>query len=132
MHKLFFIFLLLFLTGMTSGCAKIAHLPQLLTLKAASDNKVLQQKQYDQENENFQKILEAVQANTMEQYPTQKDIQETFGDPVFTRPITEDNGDVVEQWLYRHSTKFFSPEKVYLYFDRNKNLIRWEHIKPKT
>ena len=46
-----------------TGCAKIAHLPQLLTLKAIGDNKELQKQYVKRENQNFEKLLEAVKNN---------------------------------------------------------------------
>ncbi len=123
-----FISLLILFVGF-AGCAEVEHLDQLLTLKAASDNRDLQEKYVQERNKNLKALLEAIDNNNISENFDQKKILENFGEPIFIKQITE-NGQAYERWLYHDAAKFTATEKVYLYFDPAGKLARWEHIKP--
>ena len=111
------------------GCAKLTHLQELLTLKAMSDNRDLQEKYVNKQNASFEKILEAYKNNSLGNYSDKKSIVKAFGEPLLIKEIARDNQNL-ERWLYRHAVKVNS-EKVYLYFDQTGKLIDWEYIQPK-
>ena len=109
-----------------SGCAKARHLDQLLTLKNLADEQD-QMKEYVQEqDQNFERMLEEARAGTLDQYSNKRKIQRTFGDPVYVRNVTKDDQEL-ESWLYRYATKYFGAEKIYLYFDFDGNLVESEY-----
>ena len=112
-----------------NGCAKIAHLQELLTMKALSDNQDAQSKDVKKQDEKFKKLLEVVNNNQMSQYPNKKSFLKAFGEPIFFKEIEKD-GQKLEQWLYRYSTKLFDSERMYIYFDREGKLVSWRHVKP--
>lgn len=109
------------------GCAKLAHLDQLLTLKTIGDNKALQKQYVDKQNQNFEKLLKVVQENKIQEYPSQESIRRAFGDPLFIKDIERDDQRQIK-WLYRYSAEPFGSEKVYLYFTADGRLIDSEYI----
>ena len=124
-----FIFIILSFM-MLSGCAKLAHLQELLTLKDVADNHAFQKKYVHQQNDNFKKLLEAVQNNSLTNGSDTISITKTFGDPILTKEIERD-GQNLQRWLYRRADKLYNAEKVYLYFDSTGKLVNWEHIPQK-
>ncbi len=124
MRKLFlFLGVLLAFTG----CAKLAHLDQLLTLKAVGDNKALQKQYVDKQNQNFEKLLKVIEQDKLQEYSTQESVRRAFGDPIFVKEIQKD-GRQQTKWLYRYPVRPFGSEKVYLYFDADGRLIHSEYI----
>lgn len=120
--------LLLFLFVLT-GCAKVAHLDQLLTLKAYSDNTKIQEDFVEQQDARFKKLLATFEEGRLKEYPDRESIRKEFGEPVFKRKI-EGGGDTSEQWLYRYAVRYFDSEKVYLVFDKEGMLTSWEITRP--
>lgn len=110
-----------------SGCAKLVHLQELLTLKAMSDNGE-QQKQYVQaQDAKFELLLQKVKSNQLSGYPHKKSVWRSFGEPILIKDVDR-NGQSQEQWLYRYATKFFDSPKVYLYFDLAGKLLDWQYL----
>ena len=114
---------LLFLTG----CAKLQHLDQLLTLKAVSDEQARMDQTVERQNQKFQELIKAVQDGSVKNYPDQKSIAKKFGEPILKRE-TNKEGQTLEYWLYRYATKYFDSEKIYLYFDHEAKLISSEYV----
>ena len=110
------------------GCAKVAHMQELLTLKALSDNQTQQAKYIEQQDKKFEKLLETLKAGQLQKYSNQKAILSAFGEPIF-KETTKDSS---QKWLYRYAAELFGSEKVYLYFDADGQLIHWKHISPET
>ena len=122
-HRMIYILFALSFFGQV-GCAKMAHMQELLTLKALSDNQAQQAKYVEREDKKFTELLEAVKNNQLHQYPNQKSVLKAFGEPILRRK----KADNTEQWLYRYSARLSNSEKVYIYFDREGMLTRFEHI----
>lgn len=121
-----------------TGCAKLAHLDQLLTLKGLSDEQTQMGKEIDRQDTRFESLVNAVTEGSISQYKDQKSVTGQFGPPIFTEKVAED-GRPLEVWVYRYAAKFFDSPKVYLYWDRSGQLVRWEYqgggdgkIKPET
>lgn len=123
--NLFFVISLVFLCG----CAKLAHLEQLLTIKSYSDNKDLQEKFVSKQNEDFERLLQLVRAEGLNAYQTKKELCADFGPPVFTREVIH-QGQSVEMCLYRYATEYWNSDKVYVYFDQESRLVDWEWVSP--
>ena len=111
-----------------SGCAKLAHLQELLTMKSLSDNQDAQERYVKQQKAKFEKLLEVVRSNRLKEYPTTKSFLRNFGEPILIKEIEKD-GQKQRRWLYRYSTKAFDSEKVYLYFDGQGRLLDFEYLK---
>ena len=113
------------------GCAKLAHLKELLTLKTLSENQAEQKKYIDRQNKKFEGLLIAVNNNELAKYPDKKSILKEFGEPILTKTVFEDE-EVREEWLYRYSAKLSGSEKVYLYFDVTGRLVNWKDVLPEV
>jgi len=123
--NLFFIISFIFLCG----CAKLAHLQQLLTIKAYSDNKDVQENFVSKQNGDFERLLQDVQARGLDDYQTKKELIEAYGPPVFSREVVR-NDKTVEMCLYRYATEYWDASKIYVYFDQESRLVDWELVPP--
>lgn len=112
-----------------SGCAKIAHLEQLLTIKAVSDNRDQQALFVEAQNQNFEKLLATVKSNQADPLVTIKVFTRDYGQPVFRRPAACGE-QTCEEWLYRRATEYFNGEKVYVFFDLSGHLHHWDYFVP--
>ena len=64
----------------------------------------------------------------MSHYTNQSDIRSTFGEPITIKTI-QLNGKKQEQWMYRYAVIREAKDKVYLYFDEEARLIKYEQEK---
>ena len=110
-----------------SGCAKLRHLNELLTLKDYSEEQASIDGQVKLQDEKFDRLLEAVRSGKIDAYKEEKEILDNFGEPVLKR---EEKGEeeILSEWLYRYQVKYFDTDKVYLYFDNNGILKDWKVI----
>ena len=107
-----------------SGCTKVAHLDELLTLKSFSDDQKITNQDVDKKNNQFDMLLAMVQSGDISRYKDKSAIVEHFGAPILSRERTE-NGKKIDEWIYRYQTNFFDSPKVYLQFDESQALIKW-------
>jgi hypothetical protein len=110
-----------------SGCAKLRHMDQLLTLKGLADEQAQLKKYTEGQDKKFESLLAEMEAGTLDRYATKKKILRAFGDPVYSRAVLKD-GRALESVLYRRPTNFFGAEKIYLYFDADGALVQSEHV----
>ena len=110
-----------------TGCAKVSHLDQLLTLKDLAGEQAAINRDIKKQDANFDRMREEAKAGTLERYSSKRKILKEFGEPVYTRAVEQDGGQI-EAWLYRHATEYFGTDKVYLYFDVQGKLVRSEYI----
>lgn len=123
--------LLLFISSLfLVGCAKLAHLQQLLTLKAYSQNKDLQAEHVNAQDERFEELLEVVKTDSLDQYPDKRSFLKAFGDPIFLKKVVREDTPL-DLWLYRYAAQLKGSEKVYLYFDESGKLHDWKHVAAK-
>jgi hydroxymethylpyrimidine pyrophosphatase-like HAD family hydrolase len=111
-----------------NGCSIVSHKNELLTLKGLGDEQVEMNKQVEEQNQRFERMLEEQKAGTLNLYLSKGKIVRTFGEPIYVKNVTQDDQDL-ELWMYRYATQFFGSEKVYLYFDSNEHLVKSEFIK---
>ena len=110
-----------------SGCAKLAHMNELLTLKAVSDQQAALDSYVEKQDGKFKLLLAAVEDRSIEKYKRKDAIVRKFGEPVFCENV-EHKGEKAEFCLYRYTKKYFNSDKVYFYFDASGKLVDWEHI----
>ena len=122
-------FFLIALIPVVSGCAQLSHLDQLLTLKAVSDNRSLQHKFVEDQDKKFTALLAAIKDNSIRKFPDKKRFVKRFGVPIMTQSSVWE-GKPCELYVYRYAIKYFSSEKVYLYFDALDKVLAWELIEP--
>ena len=113
----------------SSGCAKISHLDQLLTMKSLSDDQTQQQKYVKDRYKKFKALLAAVESGNIKNYPDKKKFLKTFGEPIYTETIDRDK-EKLEQLMYRYSTQLSGSEKVYVFFNTEGKLTDWKYFPP--
>ena len=116
------VFVLLFFTG----CAKLAHMDQLLTLKGLSDEQTQMGKEIKHQDAKFERLVAEVREGTISRYKKQESVSGTFGAPVFTEKVAE-GGRPLEVWVYRYAARFFDSPKVYLYWNQAGELVQWKY-----
>jgi len=114
-----------------SGCSKLTHLQQLLTIDAYSKNKDVQAAVVEAQNEKFVKLLEVVENNVIGEYPDQESFLLEFGEPIFAKKM-QYKGQQVDKWMYRYADRLTNSEKVYLYFSQSGNLVDWKYYNPEV
>jgi uncharacterized membrane protein YhiD involved in acid resistance len=113
------------------GCAKLAHLQELLALKSYSEEGSRNQQFVAAHNAKFDALVKAIESQDIKKYSTQKSIKKAFGQPIFVGQ--KQVGDQEQElWMYRYATKYFNTSKVYLYFDSAHKLVTWEYIPAST
>ena len=119
--------LMLMICLIVSGCSKVSHLDQLLTLKDLADEQEQMGKQIQAQDQKFEMMLDEMKAGTLNQYANKSKISRAFGGPIYMKTVQQDDHwrDV---WLYRYAGKFFGSEKIYLYFDADDNLVGSEYF----
>lgn len=120
-------FILTFSLFLITGCAKISHLDQLLTLKDLSEEQERLHQHIKKQDDRFNALLGAVEDKTMGQYADERKILKNFGEPVYKEEMVQGN-QKLNRWTYRYTTRFFDSPKVYLYLDPSGHLLRWELI----
>lgn len=122
MKLLFFIILFLL-----TGCAKLEHLQELLTLQGLSDDRDQQDLYVQRQDENFERLLAAAKKNSLDQFSHKKKFLKAFGNPLFTEQVSL-KGESMEKWIYRYATKAFGSPKVYVYFEKSGKMKHWQYF----
>ena len=108
------------------GCAKLAHLQELLTLKEFSSDRDQQESYIEKQDKNFEKLWVAVQESSMNQWTHRREFLGVFGKPILVSQVAGDDQQTLEKWLYRYASRPFGSPKVYVYFDREGKLVQWK------
>ena len=110
------------------GCSILNHLDEILTLGDYSRDKGAQHKLVDGIDARYDALVAAMKSGDIKKYPDQKAIRRAFGDPILIKGI-DDHGRSQEQWLYRHALPMKAQDRVYLYFDQQGKLFKYEQEK---
>lgn len=121
--KIFVLILLLPL----GGCAKLKHLPQLLTLKAVAEETDSMDEYVESQDKKFKKLLTDVQDGKLEKGLTVDATVKRYGDPIYSKTV-EHNGGQANRLLYRYAVKKNDSEKVYLFYNQGNQLIDWQYV----
>lgn len=121
------LFFLLMAGFFISGCAKIAHMQELLTLKAYSDEGAAQERYIEKQDKKFEQLLVAVRENAIIPGIGKKSFFKKYGEPVYVREMVCD-GASCDQWLYRYAVRPFDSDKVYVYFSKGGKLLSWQYV----
>lgn len=121
------IFLMCAGIAVLTGCSKVSHIDQLLTLKGLADEQVEMNKYVAEQDQKFEQMLKEYKAGTLGTYLSKGKIVRTFGEPIYKKNIFDGNQSF-ERWLYRYETRFFGSEKIYMYFDADENVVKTEYV----
>jgi len=129
MNKIFFmpiasIVLLIFLLG---GCTYITHYGQISLLKKFESNQCEIDSYLKRQQEFFYKLIGDVKNNRLKKGIAKKDVLSLYGKPIFCKNV-KDSLEIIERCLYRPAVEYFNTDRIYLNFDKDRNLYSWEFI----
>ena len=79
-----------------------------------------------EETRNYEKIRNAIHNGRLEENQIAQDIEKKYGKPVVILPARKGS---LERWVYKPAeVSFFSGQKIYLFFNENMELVRWEDL----
>ncbi|MDD5136037.1 MAG: hypothetical protein PHN63_01670 [Candidatus Omnitrophica bacterium] len=78
------------------------------------------QKTYADETKAFKRVKAAIDSGAIKKGLSEKEVQNRYGEPVVN---IADSATGREKWIYKPAeASFFSGIKIYLFFDKDKNL----------
>ncbi|HOY10234.1 MAG TPA: hypothetical protein PLB05_09210 [Candidatus Omnitrophota bacterium] len=108
------------------GCAKLAHLEQLLTLQAYSNNNEDKEMFIEKADKRFEALVHDLTSGRFTRTMRQKEIRKIYGAPIYEQALAGEPGGRT-LWMYRRQADYAGKEKIYLYFDARGSLLKWEH-----
>ncbi len=111
-----------------SSCSVVKYSQEINTLRslAASDKKIT--KYLSSQEDNFKKLLKDYESKDLKEGLSKKTILSRYGDPVLEWNISALERGYSYKFLYRYPTRYFSSDKIYLYFDLNNKLAKIDYI----
>lgn len=106
-----------------TGCSQ-----QEKMLIRLSESQSQMQQYINQQETFFAKLKDDIKNNRLKNGLTKPEILSAYGQPIFCDSANK-TGRIRERCLYRHPTKYFFTDLIYLDFDKDSRLISWE-IKP--
>ena len=110
-----------------TGCAKLQHLPQLLTLKAMDEEGTGMAQEIERHDKKFEELIALYKANKLYDYPTKKSVRKHFGEPIQEKEVLQGDA-IVDRWLYRRSVEKEGAEKLYLFFTKDGKLMSFDYV----
>ena len=107
-----------------SGCAAIENLDALNTLGQYSREKDGQHKQVKSIKDHYDVLVKVIEQGHINDYKDKASFLHSFGAPI----LKKDLNDGIQRWLYRYAIYRLAKDKVYVYFDRNGKMIKWERL----
>ncbi len=96
-----------------------------LLLQINDEDKAFKQQLRLQEK-GFSLLSKDLERNWLKVGTLKKDIIARYGQPILELPTQMQEEPI--KLLYRYPTKYFDSPKVYLYFDNNQALTRWDTV----
>ena len=121
-----FLILFSFLWFVSSGCTVIRYSQQLGTLKALGASQKEIQEYLDKQERLFHQLIEDVKNERLKPGISKESVLKTYGTPILSKEINKEPL-IKERLLYRHPTRAFTSDRIYLYFDKSCKLTYWEY-----
>ena len=116
-------YLLLLLLAL-SGCAVLDNTDELSTLGNYSREKDAQHREVKTINDHYDALIKAIDQGRISQYKDQAAFAHFFGDPLLKKDLSGGSS----RWLYRYAIYRLAKDKVYVYFDNDGKMIKWERL----
>jgi hypothetical protein len=110
-----------------SGCAKLEHLDELLTLKSYSDEQEAITRTVKAQDAKFDQLLTAARGGTLKTCGWRTEVLKQFGPPIYEKETACARGPC-HVWLYRYATEFSNTPKVYISFDKTGRLMDYQLV----
>ena len=107
-----------------SGCAALDNLDELSVLGEYSREKSSQDRLVKSINDRYDLLTKVIAQGQISEYKDNVSFEHTFGGPI----LKEDWGNGGQRWLYRYAIYRIAKDKVYLYFNHDGKLVRWEKV----
>lgn len=111
------------MVGVFSGCAT---LDELLALKRLGSSQEQIARDIKREEKYFSKLKADIRDQQLKPGLSQDEFLRAYGEPILSRESVDLPGG--EVFLYRHPTRYFNSDKVYVYFDASGKMQSWEYI----
>ena len=72
----------------------------------------------------YDALVKVIDQGHLNDYKNESYFLSSFGDPI----LKKDLSDGAQRWLYRHAIFRLAKDKVYVYFDHEGKMIRWEKL----
>lgn len=117
---------ILLISFFISGCSVVDKGRALMTLKRLGDSQEQMERYVQRQDELFQQLVKDIEEGRLKTGLSIDAIKRTYGEPVLTRKAQK--SDLFETvLLYRHPTRYFNTDRVYLQFDSSGILVGWEY-----
>ena len=118
-----------------SGCGILSNLDEISVMGDYSREKDDQHRLVKSINDHYDALTKAKMPNCSDferlghcegrnDYPDEASFTHSFGDPILKKDLSGGG----QRWLYRYAIYRFAKDKVYVYFDRNGKMIKWEKL----
>jgi len=104
------------------GCSRVEG---LLTLKRLGDSQEQMQRSVDKQKAYLLKLIKDIKEDKLTPGSSIDDIERRYGEPVLVKEGQEMSS--IKVFLYREPTNYFESDKVYLYFNKEEKLTKWEY-----
>lgn len=108
-----------------AGCALLTHREQITALKSLGEEQRELEKYVHRQERLIYKLKSDIQNQSLVKGTSKAKILSLYGEPVYCKG-SHDSGSPQETCLYRHPTRFFSGDRIFLEFDQDQNLSFWE------
>jgi len=105
-----------------SGCSILSNLDEITTLSDYSSEKDAQHRQAKIIDDHYNALLKFIDQGNISHYIDKTSFIHSFGEPILKKELS--NG--AERWLYRYAIYRLAKNKVYVYFDREGKMVKWE------
>jgi hypothetical protein len=118
-----------------SGCSVLFNLDEISVMGDYSREKGDQHRLVKSINDHYDALTKVKMPNCFDfeklghcegpnNYPDEASFVRSFGDPI----LKKDLRDGTQRWLYRYAIYRSAKDKVYVYFDRNGKMTKWEKL----
>ena len=116
-------YLLMALLGL-SGCSILSNLDEISVMGDYAREKDDQHRLVKSINDHYDALTKAIDQKVINEYKDEASFTCSFGDPI----LKKDLSGGTQRWLYRYAIYRFAKDKVYVYFDRDGKMIKWEKL----
>lgn len=118
-----------FFVFLSVGCALIPGYEQVKPLVELGESRSDIDNRLKEDEQLFLKLEKDALKNRLRKNTSKSKILFRYGQPIMSKPVSDREG-VKEFLLYRHPTRYFSSNMIYLYFNNKERLCSWEVVPP--